>query len=460
MIPNAIKPREREAILQSLRAGVVPRIGLQHIQVGRKDEVAAILKDLDTVSQGGASIRFIVGRFGAGKSFFLNLSRIVALEKRFVVIQADITPDRRLHATGGQARNLYCELMHNMASRTKPDGGALAGIVEKWVSGLDYDLRSKGGSDADILKAIPEKLAVLQDMVGGYDFATVVRKYFEGFLTHNDEQMGSAIRWLRAEYSTRTEARQDLGVRSIIDDQGIYDYLKLLAAFVRMARYAGLLVNLDEMGVLSHRLNNSQARNANYEMVLRILNDCLQGSVAGLGFVFAGTDAFMDDKRRGLASYEALATRLAANSFADQGLKDYSGPVIRLTNLTIEDMYVLLHNIRNVFACGDESKHLVPDEGIVAFLECCAKTLGAEFFRTPRDSVKGFVGFLSVLEQNPSTDWRAVLGQTGLEVTAQDTSDDGVEGTPATVPCPNPPAPSPATPEEPKSDDDLSTFRL
>jgi len=460
-MPSVIKPRERGAILQSLRAGVVPRIGLQHIQVGRKDEVAAILKDLDTVTQGGAGIRFIIGRYGAGKSFFLNLSRIVALEKKFVVAQADITPDRRLHATGGQARSLYSELMHNLASRTKPDGGALPGIVEKWVSGLDYDMRSKGASDADILKAIPEKLTVLQDMVSGYDFALVVRKYFEGFLTHNDAQMTSAIRWLRAEYSTKTEARQDLGVRSIIDDQGIYDYLKLLAAFVKMSGYAGLLVNFDEMGVLSHRLNNSQARNSNYEMILRILNDCLQGSVCGLGFVFAGTDAFMDDKRRGLASYEALATRLAANTFAAQGLKDYSGPVIRLTNLTPEDMYVLLHNIRNVFACGDSSRHLVPDEGIVSFLEHCSKTLGAEFFRTPRDSVKGFVGFLSVLEQNPGTDWKAVLGQTKLEATPPDDVESAAtEESPATVQTPSPATATPASPEGPKTDDDLTTFKL
>ncbi|MFA5206712.1 MAG: ATP-binding protein [Lentisphaeria bacterium] len=459
-MPSVIKPREREAILQSLRAGVVPRIGLQHIQVGRKDEVAAIIKDLDTVAQGGASIRFIIGRFGTGKSFFLNLSRIVALEKKFVVAQADITPDRRLHATGGQARSLYSELMHNLASRTKPDGGALPGIVEKWVSGLDFDLRSKGASDADILKAIPEKLAGLQDMVSGYDFALVVRKYVEGFLTHNDPQMAAAIRWLRAEYATKTEARQDLGVRSIIDDQVTYDYLKLLAAFVRMAGYAGLLVNLDEMGVLSHRLNNSQARNANYEMILRILNDCLQGSVSGLGFSFAGTDAFLDDKRRGLASYEALATRLATNSFASNGLKDYSGPVIRLANLTPEDLCVLLRNIRNVFACNDASRYLIPDEGIMAFLEHCSKTLGAEFFRTPRDSVKGFVGFLSVLEQNPKADWKAVLGQTALELTPPEDVLPVTEEEPLTNTQTLAPTTITTVQEGHQADDDLVSFKL
>jgi hypothetical protein len=227
--------------------------------------------------------------------------------------------------------------------------------------------------------------------------------------------MTASLRWLRAEYATKMEARQDLGVRSIIGDQDVYDYLKLMAAFVRLAGYAGLLVNLDEMGVLAQRLNNTPARNANYEMILRIVNDCLQGSVAGLGVVFAGTDAFMDDRRRGLASYEALATRLADNTFAVGGLRDYSGPVIRLQNLTVEDLYVLLYNIRHVYAAGDTSRHLVPDAALKPFIQHCANTLGAEFYQTPRDAVKGFVGLLSVLEQNPGTDWQTLLKGITLE---------------------------------------------
>ena len=426
-MPTAIKPRERKAILQSLRAGVVPRIGLEHIQVGRKDEVAAIIRDLEGISQEGSSIRFVIGRFGTGKSFFLNLSRILALEEQFVVVQADITPDRRLHATAGQARGLYAELMRNLAVRSKPEGGALAAVVEKWVSNLDQELRKNGATDADVMSAIPDRLAPLQDMVSGFDFALAVRKYFEGFQTNTDSLTSSAIRWLRAEYSTKSEARADLGVRNIIDDQNIYDYLKLMAKFVKMAGYAGLLVNLDEMGVLSHRLNNSQARNANYEMILRIVNDCLQGSVSGLGFLFAGTDSFLDDKRRGLASYEALATRLADNTFATAGVRDMSGPVIRLSNLSPEDLYVLLHNIRHVFALGDQSKYLVPDEAIKAFMERCSKVLGADFFSTPRDAVKSFVGFLSVLEQNPSLGWQALLEQTHLEVTPTVEAEPGVD---------------------------------
>jgi hypothetical protein len=235
--------------------------------------------------------------------------------------------------------------------------------------------------------------------------------------------MASALRWLRAEYTTKTEARQELGVRSIIDDQDIYEYLKLMAAFVKLAGYNGFIVNFDEMGVLSHRLNNAQARNANYEMILRIVNDCLQGDVSGIGFIFAGTDAFLDDRRRGLASYEALATRLAGNSFAVNGLKDFSGPVLRLSNLSPEDLYVLLLNIRNVFASSDASKYLVPDEALQVFLNHCANKLGADFYQTPRDSVKAFVGLLSVLEQNSGTDWRSLLDELPIEQSFDNDSD-------------------------------------
>ena len=278
-----------------------------------------MLDDLRRIEEGGASIRFIIGRYGAGKSFFLNLARTVALERKFVVAQADVTLERRLHGSSGQARNLYAELMRNLTTRAKPDGGALTNVVERWVSDLDHQVRTSGGTDSDVLREIKNQLKPLQDLVSGFDFATVIGRYVEGFQAHNDSLMGSALRWLRAEYRTKTEARQDLDVRSIIDDVQFYDYLKLFAAFVRLAGYAGLLINIDEMGVFSHRLNSSQARTANYEVLLRILNDCLQGNVAGIGFLFGGTNTFLEDRRRGVFSYEALATRLADNAFAKTG---------------------------------------------------------------------------------------------------------------------------------------------
>ncbi len=404
---SKVSPRERAAILQSLAAGVVPSIGLYHIQVGRLNEVEALVRDLKLVEQGGASVRFIVGRYGSGKTFFLNLIRNVAQKRKFVVAQADITTERRFQGTGGQARSLYSELMRNLSTRARPDGNALQNVVERWIGNVDHEIRgSGGGTEEDVKREFNKLLRPLQDLVSGFDFVNVVTKYYEGYLGHNEALQSSALRWLRAEYSTKTEARQDLGVRSIIDDAGFYDYLKLFAAFVRIAGYSGLLVNVDELVVLSHRLSNTSSRNRNYEAILRILNDCLQGRVEGLAFLFAGTDECLEDPRRGLYSYEALATRLAPNRYADNGQQDYASPVIKLDNLSPEDCFVLLANIRNVHCGGESAEQLIPDEGVVAYLRECNARMGAAYFQTPRDTVKDFVNLLNMLQQDSSRSWQ------------------------------------------------------
>src|SRR6202140_603600 len=276
-----IRPRERDSIIQALAAGVVPRTGLQHIQVGRANEVAALVRDLDRIADGGASVRFIIGEYGAGKTFFLNLIRIIALEKRLVTLHADLAPDRRLHATGGQARALYAEAARNMATRSKAEGGALPRVGEVFITKARDDAQKAGRSPADEIRS---KLASLKELVGGYDFADVVADYWEASEAGNEGRKDAALRWLRGEFATKTDARAALGVRTIVDDASIYDHWKLLARFVRLAGYSGLLICLDEL-VNLYKLANTQARTANYEQILRILNDSLQGSAVGLGFV-------------------------------------------------------------------------------------------------------------------------------------------------------------------------------
>ncbi|WP_199186840.1 ATP-binding protein [Blastopirellula marina] len=404
-----IPPRERNAILQSLAAGVVPAIGLQHIQVGRLKEVEALIRDLKLVEEGAASVRFIVGRFGSGKTFFLNLIKSVAQQRKFVVAQADVTTDRRLYGTSGQAQSLYSELMRNLSTRSRPDGNALSNVVERWIGEVDHEIRSGGGDDEDVKREFGRRLRPLQDLVSGFDFVTVMTKYYEGYLAHNDALQDAALRWLRAEYNTKTEAREELGVRSIIDDTGFYDYLKLFASFVRIAGYAGLMVNIDELVVLSHRLSNTSSRNRNYEAILRIINDCLQGRVEGLAFLFAGTDECMEDPRRGLYSYEALATRLAPNRYATEGQQDFASPVIKLENLRPEDCFVLLANIRRVHAGLGEENHFIPNEGIEGYLNDCNARLGAAYFQTPRDTVKDFVNLLNMLEQDSTRTWNDLI---------------------------------------------------
>ena len=364
---------------------------------------------MERIEQGGAAFRMVIGLYGSGKSFFLNLVSTVALQRRMVVVQADMTLERRIHASGGQSRALFSALMNNLAIKSKPDGGALRNLCEGWISGIQNKVKTAGGNDEEVKRGIFEDLKDLQDSVGGYEFAEVLSKYYEGYATGNDSLQGAALRWLRGEFTTKTDARAALGVRRIIDDDNFYDSLKLMAAFCTKAGYSGLLVNLDEMVVLSHRLPSGRARQANYEAILTMLNDCLQGSVKNLGFMLGGTDEFLEDKKRGLYSYEALRSRLAENSFASQGMRDFSGPVLRLQNLSPEDLFVLLGNIRHVHAFGDERKYIVPDDALKAVLTKANQTLGADYYKTPREVIRSFVGLLNVLDQNPGRDWQSFL---------------------------------------------------
>lgn len=408
---NPIKPRERDTVIQALVAGVVPRVGLHHIQVGRAAEVGALVKDIDRIADGGSSCRFIIGEYGAGKTFFLSLMRLIALERRCVTIHADLAPDRRIHATGGQARGLYAEAVRNMATRTKQEGGALPSVVERFVTECVKEASEQGLA---VEAVIDKRLSALQELVGGHDFATVLKAYWQASEDGNEALKAAALRWLRAEFSTKTEARQSLGVRNIIDDGDVYDSLKLLAQFVRLAGYSGLVIVFDEM-VNLYKLQSAQARNQNYEQILRIVNDMLQGNSEGVGFIFGGTPEFLMDSRRGLFSYEALQSRLAENQFAGQGLIDMSGPVIRLQSLSPEELLILLANIRSVFALGDTARHLVPDEALAAFMAHCNQRIGEAYFRTPRNTIKAFVQLLSILEQNPSAQWSEIIGSVSVD---------------------------------------------
>ncbi len=420
---TTIRRKDRDLIVQALSAGVVPRVGLRHIQVGRSREIEALVRDIDRVADTGSSMRFVIGEYGAGKTFFLNLIRLIALERKCVTVHADLAPDRRLHATGGQARGLYAEALRNMATRTRPEGGALPSVVERFVTECVREAEEVG---VPVERTIDRRLAPLLDLLGGHDFAAVLKAYWRGHEEGDDALKASALRWLRAEYPTKTEARQALPVRSIIDDADVYDTFKLLSGFVRIAGYAGLLVVFDEM-VNLYKLQSSQARNQNYEQILRMLNDVLQGNVEGLGFVFGGTPEFLLDSRRGLYSYQALQSRLAENSFATEGRVDTSGPVLRLQSLSPEDLLILLSNIRSVFALGDPSTQLVSDEALHAFMEHCNRRIGEAYFRTPRNTIKAFVQFLAVLEQNPSTDWRELLGGVAPEAEEEAELDTGDE---------------------------------
>ena len=439
-----ISPRDRDAILQALRSGVVPRRGLQHVQVARSGEIGALVGDMKRIADGGSAIRFVIGHYGSGKSFLLSLTKAIAHKEGLVTLSADLNPDRRLYGGSGQARSLYQELARNVATLTSPDGGAMASVLERFVTSAMQQSKKTGEPVSAIIQ---DRLSRLSSLVNGFDFATVVERYAAGADQGNDRLKSDAIRWMRGEFTTKTDARNALGVRTMIDDDDFYDQLKLFAAFVREAGYAGAVVAMDEL-VNVYKIPSSVGRAGNYEQVLRILNDVLQGSAEGIGFIFGGTPETLSDARRGLFSYQALQSRLQENSFAAQhGRTDFSGPVIRLANLSPEDVYVLLGNLRRVFASGTDMPPL-PDEALTAFLNHCNSRIGAAYFQTPRTTIRAFIDMLSVLDQHRDLAWEDLIEK--IDVAADEDVDQ----------LDDPDAPDEETAAPATGDDELASFRL
>jgi hypothetical protein len=416
MTSMKIPKRVSTAVIQSLSAGVVPRTGLEYIAVGRKSEIDVLLKDIDDiVSEGGAAFRMILGRYGSGKSFLCQLIRNYALQRNFVVMDADLSPVARLTGTKDQGLNLYRELLTNAATKTRPDGGAFSALLERWISDLQQQVIQADGiqpSNPKFASAVDDRIRAtvnqMEGMVHGFDFSTVISSYWHGHQSGDDAKKEAAMRWLRGEYSTKSEAREALGVRVIIEDTSWYDYIKLLAHFVKDIGYKGLVIFIDE-AVNLYKISHTVSRNNNYERLLTIFNDTMQGKAQYLGVIFGATPQMVEDTRRGLFSYEALRTRLEESRFARNGLRDLSGPMLRLELLTPEEIFVLLQRIREIHALHYLYTSAVTDKQIEFFLNEIRKRLGTEQLLTPREIVRDFIAVLNIIQQNPGVSFDSIV---------------------------------------------------
>ncbi|HMM78735.1 MAG TPA: ATP-binding protein [Pyrinomonadaceae bacterium] len=411
MIEN-IKPKEATSIINSLIGGVVPKTGVQHITVGRSEEIAAAVKALEEARDGQSLVKFWIGDYGSGKSFMLHVLNVIAMKQKFVVSSADFTPENRLYSNDGRALALYSAIMNNISIQTKPEGGALPTLMEKWIEqvvvktaeensislAVIREERYIGLIQTNIMKTINE----LTD-VGGFDFGMVVMKYYEGFINGDDSLRRNSLKWLKGEYHTKTEARQDLGVREVINDTNFYDMLKnFCKLFVNMG-YSGFMINLDEV-INLYKISTAAMREKNYEKILSIYNDCFQGKVNNLFFNFAGTRETLENPRRGLFSYDALRTRLETNKFETAEVRDFAQPVIRLFPLDHNEIFVLLKNLKAIFDFNYQITIDVSDEDIRYFMEEIFNKPGAAEFLTPREVIRDFLNILSILRQNPNVD--------------------------------------------------------
>ncbi|MGG4145533.1 ATP-binding protein [Paenibacillus algorifonticola] len=425
-----IPKRMTTALINSLTAGVVPRIGLEHIAVGRKYEIEALLRDMENIAEGGAAFKLITGRYGSGKSFLLQVIRNFSMDRDFIVADADLSPEKRLVGTKGQGLATYRELMSHLSTKTRPDGGALEVILQKWINGIQQtvmkDMGLRPGDPALNLEVEQRIFLVasgMETMVNGFDFAAVLTIYWNSYKAGNDEQKQAALRWFRGEFPTRTEARRALNVGVIVDDDNWYDYMKLWSEFVSQIGYKGLLLFIDE-GVNLYKISNSVSRQSNYEKLLMIFNDTMQGKAKHLGIFIGGTPQFVEDERRGLFSYEALRSRLIEGRFGKEGsMMNYAGPTIRLEMLSYEEILHLLQKLKSIHAMHYQYEEHLSDVEIIQFMEQAASKLGADSLLTTREVVRDFMDLLHTLAQNPDMNFGELIRNRSVKSASHDPDD-------------------------------------
>lgn len=424
-----VPKRIAQTVINSLKGGVVPRIGLPYITVGRKAEIDALLQDVDLVTEGGASFRFIVGQYGSGKSFLLQTIRNYVMDKNFIVADGDLSPERRLHGSKGQGLATYRELIQNLATKTRPEGGALTLILDRWINQVQTEVAQELPYDSPnfnqtVAKKIQEQVLSLNEMVHGFDFAKLLIRYYDAYVSGDEESKGKVVKWFRGEYRLKSEARADLGVNIIISDDDWYDYLKLFAVFFRQAGYSGLFVMIDEL-VNLYKIPNAISRQYNYEKLLTMYNDAMQGKAKYLGILMGATPQAVEDRRRGVYSYEALRSRLAEGKFSKEGNRDLNAPVIHLEPLTPEEMLILVEKLADMHAglYGYDKK--ITEADLAAFIKLEYGRVGAERKITPREIIRDFIELLDLSLQNPDQKIADLMGSDQYLTEDQDDSDDG-----------------------------------
>lgn len=405
------------SLISSVSAGVVPRLGAPYIAIGRKEEIAALLSDLEAVSDGGAAMRFIIGNYGSGKSFLIQLLRGYAIERGFICADCDLSPERRICGGKGTGIATYRELIRNMSSKSSPEGGALQQIISRWLSSVQGETAASGilPDSPDFGKEVSKRVfslsKELENNVGGFDFASVINAYYRATVSEDEEAQSQCLRWLRGEYTTKTEAKSALAVGAIIDDDNWYDFIKLWAEFVRKIGYKGFVVFIDEC-VNLYKITNRISRENNYEKILSMFNDTLQGRAPGLSVIWGGTPQFLEDTRRGLFSYEALRSRLADSRFANNGeYRNLLGPVIRLRRLSDNELFALISRVTKLHGMYFGWEPRVSENEMADFLHECLKRAGADIMITPREIIRDYMSVLNILFQNPDAEFTSIVGK-------------------------------------------------
>lgn len=192
-----------------------------------------------------------------------------------------------------------------------------------------------------------------------------------------------------------------------------------------------MMIMIDEL-VNLYKIPNAITRQYNYEKMLTMYNDTLQGKAKYLGIIMGATPQAVEDRRRGVYSYEALRSRLAEGKFSKPGARDLLAPVIRLDPLTPEEMLVLCEKLSDMHAGLYQYERRVTTEELGDFIKLEYGRIGADQNITPREVIRDFIELLDLLYQNPSLDMEKMLASDAFTYTKSEAVSDQTDSSYAT----------------------------
>ncbi|MBL4795485.1 MAG: DUF2791 family P-loop domain-containing protein [Pseudomonadales bacterium] len=395
---HKLTPADRESIIQPLRAGVVPMQGLELFQVGRDEEVESLKSQLTAVTNGASCCRFIVGEYGAGKTFLLQTIKSMAHKQELVTVTTDLSRTKRLSGGKSQTRAYYSALIRSMSTQATPLGQALPRVVKRFVM---HSLRQANQNDRSPAAEIAERLKIFEEMACGFDFIQVIQAYWTALDTDNTALHDASLRWIRGEYLTKALAKKELGVCSIIDDNNCFDCLKMMAQFVKLSGFSGLVVLTDELGSV-YNIRDKRARLNNFDAILNIVNESWLGVSPNIGYFFFTTPELFTDKKRGIQEHPALSSRLTENRFSSDTLRDWTSPVMRLTSFTDANISQLFANLLFIFCIGKHENLTLYKDDLSEVIGLLKTMLNESYYKNPRNTIKSFLDFLAIRECNPT----------------------------------------------------------
>lgn len=423
MSPRTLDTDLRWTLLNALRNGTVPDLGLEEIAVGLDPQVAAVEEGLAFVSRGKSGYKFLRGDYGAGKTFLSSLVCSQATEKGFlfskVVVSAADTPLYRLIS-------VYRRLCEGLSRNTRNPGGQFRSILDRWLYSLEEkveELHGIGEDDDGFAEAVSaqvdRELLELGDTAGR--MAACIKGYHQAQLAGDYGQAMALLDWMTGNDKVAASMKKTAGVTGSLGSEDVLPFLQGLLQIVRASgEQKGLVVVIDEVETIL-RLRRPE-RTKSLEVLRQLVDACDRHEFPGLYLLFTGTPDFFDSPQ-GVPSLPPLHDRIKV-SFQDDLPDNLRQPQIRLRAFDQARLEAVAKKVRQVYPAAMPLEQVVTDDVIIALSDAMTAGFGGRIEVIPRLFLRAWVDLLDRADQHPGFQPMAYLRAKGLADVAESELND------------------------------------